>query len=335
METGPRTLQQAIQHFSSYENCKEFMVALRWRDGKVKCPRCGSDHVAYLEKARVWKCYGKHDHPKFSLKTGTIFEDSPLGLDKWLPAVWEIVNCRNGISSWELHRALGVTQKTAWFMLQRIRLAMQDNFSGGMLGGEVEIDESFIGGKARNMHKDRKVRAMQGKRGGPDSGNKTIVLGILERGGIGSPKRVRTSVIADRKKVTIQPEVMAHVQKGTMVHSDEHGDSWRMDDRYFHEIVSHLDTYVRGNVHTNTMENFWSLLKRGIGGTYVSVEPYHLFRYVDEQAFRYNNRKNVDGSLMNDCDRFKVAMSQIVGKRLTYAELTGKEGPTQPDEAVN
>src|SRR5271170_6699195 len=143
---GQLTLQQAVVYFSKFENCKEFMVALRWPDGKVKCPRCGSDHVVYLEKARVFKCYGKHESPKFSLKTGTIFEDSPLGLDKWLPAVWMIVNDKNGISSFELHRAIGVTQKTAWFMLHRIRLAMQDN-SGGKLGGEIEVDETFVGGK--------------------------------------------------------------------------------------------------------------------------------------------------------------------------------------------
>lgn len=150
------TLVEAVTYFNEYENCHKFMVNLCWPDGVVKCPRCGSDHVKYLEKSRVWKCYGKHDHAKFSLKTGTIFEDSPIGLDKWLVAVWQIVNCRNGISSWELHRALRVTQKSSWFMLHRVRLAMQDGYTGGMLSGEIEVDESFIGGRARSMHKDRK-----------------------------------------------------------------------------------------------------------------------------------------------------------------------------------
>ena len=158
------TLLEAVKYFQDFENCRRFMAQLRWADGVVRCPRCNSDHVKFLDKARVWKCYGKHDHAKFSLKTGTIFEDSPITLDKWLPAVWQVVNCRNGISSWELHRAIGVTQKTAWFMLHRIRLAMQDDYTGGNLAGEIEIDETFIGGKARNMHKDRKIRVMQGKR---------------------------------------------------------------------------------------------------------------------------------------------------------------------------
>jgi len=185
------------------------MVEFRWPDGVVRCPNCGSDHVTYLANARVWKCYEKHLSPKFSLKTGTVFEDSPLGLDKWLPAVWLIVNCRNGVSSWELHRALGVTQKTAWFMLHRIRLAMQDDFNGGNLAGEVEVDETFIGGKARNMHKRRKAKV---QKHGRNTGGKTIVLGILERASEGKPKRIRTSVIADRKNPSMQPEFRAHVE---------------------------------------------------------------------------------------------------------------------------
>lgn len=322
------TLVEAVTFFKQYENCRTFMVALRWPDGVVKCPRCNSDHVKYLEKARVWKCYGKHDHAKFTLKTGTIFEDSPIGLDKWLVAVWQIVNCRNGISSWELHRALGVTQKTAWFMLHRVRLAMQDDFSGGMLSGEIEVDESFIGGKARNMHEVRKQRVFQGKQGPANA--KTIVLGILERETDKKPKRVRTSVIADRRKESIKPEVVAHVAPGSQIHTDDHGVNWRMDDTYVHNIVNHLETYVQGNVHTNTLENFWSLLKRGLGGTYVAVEPFHLFRYIDEQAFRFNNRKDADGNVISDYDRFKAALSQIVGRRLTYAQLTGKE-PERPE----
>ncbi len=326
MASAPKTLQQAIQFFSNYENCKEFMVALRWPDGKVKCPQCGSDHVAYLEKAHVWKCYAKHSQAKFSLKTGTLFEDSPLGLDKWLPVMWMVVNCKNGVSSWEIHRAMGVTQKTAWFMLQRCRLAMQDDLTGGTLGGEVEVDETFIGGKVRNMHKDRKARVTAEHR---NTGNKTVVLGILERASENKPKRVRASVLADRKKASIQPEIAAHVEKGASIHSDEHGENWRMDD-YEHNIINHLEGYVEGNVHTNGIENFWSLLKRTVGGTYVSVEPFHLFRYVDEQAFRFNYRKD-----LNDSDRFVIAMKQIVGRRLTYAELTGKTEESARQESIN
>jgi transposase-like protein len=318
MET-PRTLQEAIQFFSNFENCKTFMVALRWPDSKVKCPTCGSEKVSWLEKARLWKCYSKHGRPKFSLKTGTIFEDSPLSLEKWLPVMWMLVNCKNGISSWEIHRAMGVTQKTAWFMLQRCRLAMQDELTGGSLGDEVEVDETYIGGKARNMHKDRKTRV---QKEGRNTGGKAIVMGMLERG-----KTVRATVIPDRTRATMQPIVGANVEPGTQIYSDEHGENWKMDE-YTHNVVNHLATYVDGNVHTNGMENFWSLLKRSIHGTYVSVEPFHLFRYVDEQAFRFNNR-----GPMNDAQRFSYTMRKIVGRRLTYAELTGKteEGPSEAE----
>jgi len=246
-------------------------------------------------------------------------EDSALGLDKWLTAMWLVASNRNGISSWELHRALGITQKSAWFMLHRIRLAMQDELTGGSLSGEVEIDETFIGGKARNMHKDRKRRV---QKEGRNLGGKAVVLGMLERG-----KTVRATVVPDRTKATIQPVVRGNVEKGTEIFSDEHADTWRMDD-YTHKIVNHLEAYVDGNIHTNGMENFWSLLKRGINGTYVSVEPFHLFRYVDEQVFRYNNRLP-----MRDADRFSYLVRKVVGKRLTYAELTGKteEGPSQEE----
>src|SRR5579872_433722 len=321
MSSAPKTLQEAIQHFTSYENCKEFMVALRWPTGVI-CPRCGSAHVTYLERARVWKCYAKHPQPTFTLKTGTVFEDSPLGLDKWLPAVWQIVNCRNGVSSWELHRSLGVTQKSCWFMLQRIRLAMQDNLTSGKLAGEIEVDETFIGGKARNMHKSRKLRAGIKGPSGPTVGNKTIVHGLLDR----NNKKVRLEIIPDRSKPVMQGRVKEHVEKGATVMTDAVLAYYGLHEDYTHEVIDHAVAYVRGNVHTNGLENFWSLLKRALGGTYVSVEPFHLFRYVDEQAFRYNHRKHADGTLMQDAERFTTAIKQIVGKRLTYAELTGKEG---------
>ena len=313
MET-PKTLREAIIHFSSFENCKTFMAELRWPNGCVRCPKCGTDHLLWLEKARVWKCYAKHPGQKFSLKTGTIFEDSPIALEKWLPCVWLIVNCKNGVSSWEIHRALGVTQKTAWFMLHRVRLAMQDDLTGGSLSGEVEVDETFIGGKARNMHKDRK-REVQKE--GRNTGGKAIVLGMLERAG-----KVRATVIPDRTKKSMQGDIAGTVEKGSSIMSDEFAGTWAMGDRYEHQIVNHLEKYVNGNVHTNSMENFWSLLKRGIGGTYVSVEAFHLFRYVDEQVYRFNNRG------MNDGMRFRYAMRHIVGRRLTYKELIGKEGET-------
>jgi transposase-like protein len=302
---GPQTLQQAIQFFGDYENCRQFMISVRWADGKVRCPSCDSEKVTYLEKARVYRCYEKHPKQKFSLKIGTIFEDSPLPLEKWLPALWLIVSCKNGISSYEVAGALGITQKSAWFMMHRIRLAMQ---SGSFVklggdGGEVEVDETFIGGKARNMHITERKRRITGT-GGKD---KTMVMGILERGG-----EVRTVVVANRRKPVLQGEVKRHVQAGAALYSDALKSYEGLETDYTHQVIDHAVQYVDGRVHTNGLENFWSLLKRGISGTYVRVEPFHLFRYLDEQTFRYNNRKD-----MENADRFKLALSQIVGKRLT------------------
>jgi transposase-like protein len=322
MET-PKTLQEAIQYFTDFENCRTFMVAIRWLDGKVKCPRCGSDKVTYLEKARLYKCYGKHDRPKFSLKVGTVFEDSPIPLDKWLPAVWQTVNCKNGISSYELGKALGVTQKSAWFMLHRIRVALKESHSSFKLGGPesggVEVDETFIGGKVKNMHKARRVKfaAQCGHTGG--STGKTVVVGMLDR----DLRQVRASVIPNVKRETLQNEILSNVKYGSPVYTDQAVPYDDLRARYVHEVVNHSEEYVRGQVHTNGLENFWALLKRGLKGTYVCVEPFHLERYVDEQIFRYNNRATKDNPL-NDADRFALAVSQIVGKRLTYDELTGK-----------
>jgi len=317
---GLNTLQEAIIHFSDYENCHALMIQLRWPDGNVKCPRCGAEKVTYLAKTRVWKCYAGHEKPTFSLKTGTIFEESPLGLDKWLPALWLVVNCKNGISSCELARDLGVTQKTAWFMAHRLRFALKD---GGfdLFSGEVEADETFICGKARNMHVAKRQRRITGT-GGKD---KTAVMGILERGG-----RVRTVVVPNRKKKALQAEVKKHVEAGSALYTDALLSYDGLASDYAHKVIDHAVQYVDGRVHTNGLENFWSLLKRGIAGTYVSVEPFHLFRYLDEQSFRYNNRKE-----MNDFDRFRLALSQVAGRRLTYKHLTGKEMEPPPAPAVN
>jgi transposase-like protein len=309
MATEPTTLQEAVVYFANADNCHEYMVPRRWPDGVV-CPTCGSKNVKFQPAHNRWQCSAHHARRQFTLKTGTVMEDSPIGLDKWLTAMWLVASNRNGISSWELHRALRITQKTAWFLLHRVRLAMQDELTGGSLSGEVEVDETFIGGKARNMHKDRKRRiniqlANKGK---------VVLLGMLERG-----KRVRATVIPDRTKASIQPIIRGNVERGSEIFSDEYASAWRMDDEYAHSVVNHLETYVQGNVHTNGMENFWSLLKRGLNGTYISVEPFHLFRYVDEQAFRFNNRKP-----MSDADRFSFLVRKVAGKRLTYAELIGK-----------
>jgi len=308
MEPVLDTLQQAIVYFSNPANCREYLVARRWPNG-VECPRCGGKSVTFLEKYNRWQCGARHDARQFTAKTGTIFEDSPLGVDKWLMAMWQVVNCKNGVSSYEVHRAIGVTQKTAWFMDHRIRHALTMG-TINKLSGQIEADETFIGGKARNMHKGKRAEKITGT-GGKD---KTPVMGILERGG-----KVVTKVVPNRKKKALQSEIREHVLAGSALFTDALK-SYEGLSEFQHEVVDHAIEYVRGEVHTNGLENFWSLLKRTLGGTYVSVEPYHLFRYLDEQAFRYNNRKG-----MNDGQRFDLAVRQIVGKRLTWDQLTGKQ----------
>jgi transposase-like protein len=306
----PTTLQEAILYFASPDNCREYLVARRWPDG-VSCPRCEGKSVVFQPKYNRWQCASHHDRRQFTLKTGTIFEDSPIGLDKWLAAMWQVVNCKNGISSYEVAKAIGVTQKSAWFMDHRIRFAL------GMgaidkLSCEVEADETFIGGKARNMHVSKRKRRITGT----GTKDKTAVMGILERGG-----KVRASVVSNRKKAALQAEVKKHVEAGSALYTDALLSYEGLASEYAHQVVDNAVQYVDGKIHTNGLENFWSLLKRGISGTYVSVEPFHLFRYLDEQTFRYNHR--VD---MNDGQRFDVAVRQIVGKRLTYKSLTGDSG---------
>jgi transposase-like protein len=316
----PETLQQAIIYFSDFENCRQFMLRLRWPDGKVSCPRCGSEDVAWLHNAKVFKCYQKHAQQKFSLKVGTIFEDSPIALEKWLPVMWMVSNCKNGVSSYEIHRAIKVTQKTAWFMLQRARLAMQGDVVD-TFGGEVEVDETYIGGLARNMHADVRKRKIQGRTGWV---GKTAVFGLLERGKDGKKSKVHTRVIPQSWKDEAKEIIREVVEPGSKVYTDEHGAYHHLGSEGFqHAFVRHAEFYVDGAVHTNGIENFWSLLKRGIKGTYVSVEPFHMFRYLDEQAFRFNERFGNDG------DRFETVMKQIVNKRLTYKELTGKVQESQ------
>ena len=220
------------------------------------------------------------------------------------------MNCKNGVSSCELARDLGVTQKTAWFMAHRLRFALKEG-GFGKLSGEVEADESFIGGKSRNMHKSARARRITGT-GGKD---KAVVFGVLQRGG-----KVRAIVVPDRQKQTVQPLIKDHVDTSASLYTDDHLGYKGLSSEYAHQVIDHAIAYVDGKIHTNGLENFWSLLKRGLGGTYISVEPFHLFRYLDEEVFRYNNRK-----WLNDCGRFRLALSQITGKRLTYEHLTGKD----------
>lgn len=318
---APKTLQQAVIHFANPDNCLTYMAAHRWPNG-VECPTCGRKDVSYLANQKKWQCKSAHTKRQFTAKVGTIFEDSPLGLETWLPAVWLIATAKNGVSSCELARSLGVTQKTAWFMLHRIRKAMQ-NGSMMKLGGNgpVEVDETFIGGKSRNMHVSKRERRITGT-GGRD---KTAVMGFLERGG-----QIKTAVVPNRKIGAIQGNVRKHVEAGAALYTDSLMSYQGLGGEYAHAVVDHAVQYVNGQVHTNGLENFWSLLKRGINGTYVSIEPFHLFRYLDEQTFRYNNRATKENPL-NDSDRFSLVLSQVAGKRLTYAEVTGKN----EEESVN
>jgi transposase-like protein len=309
----PKTLQEAILYFASPANCREYLVARRWPDG-VTCPKCESLNVLFLENYNRWHCREKHPAPQFTLKTGTVMEDSPIGLDKWLTAMWMIGNSKNGISSWEIHRSLGVTQKSAWFILHRVRLAMKSENEGKMGGyGPIEVDETHIGPKPQKMHRTKRLKVH-----GPDRKDTTAtVMGMLDR----ESRQVRAMVVPNVKRETLQNKILNQIEGGSTVYTDGLPAYDHLDAQdYIHETVNHIEEYVRGQVHTQGIENFWSLLKRGLRGTYVAVEPFHLDAYVDEQVFRYNNRATRDNPL-NDADRFALVVSQIVGRRITYKEL--------------
>jgi transposase-like protein len=311
----PKTLQEAVSYFSDAQRTFDYAVKLRWPDGKVTCPRCDSTEHSFISTRRIWFC--KDCKKQFTVKVGTIFEDSALGMDKWMIAVWLIVNAKNGISSYEIARALGITQKSAWFMMHRVRLALHEKqfVKLGGNGKEVEVDETFIGGAARFMHADKRREKItdRGVKG------KAAVMGILERGG-----RIRANVIPTRKKRDLQAQIRAHVKAESAIYTDALLSYQGLNNQDFvHQTIDHAERYVDGQVHTNGLENFWSLLKRGLKGTYVNVEPFHLFRYLDEQVFRYNNRAT-EGNFVGDGDRFVRAMEHIAGRRITYQELTGK-----------
>ncbi len=307
-DKAPTNLIEAVRHFSDPDVCVAFVASLRWPDGPV-CPSCEGTEHSYLTTRRVWKC--KACKRQFSVKVGTIFEDSPIGLDKWLTAIWIVANSKNGVSSHELGRSVGLTQKSAWFVLQRIRLAMQSG-SFQKFSGEVEVDETFVGGVARNMHADVKRRKITGT-GGKD---KTAVIGFKERGG-----EVRANVVPDRTRRTLQRQVRDQVELGTSVYTDSLASYTGLASDYAHAVVDHAERYVNGRVHTNGIENFWALLERGIKGTYVHVAPIHLFRYLDERTFTYNQRD------LTDFGRFVGVLGQTAGRRLTYDVLTGKSRP--------
>jgi transposase-like protein len=302
----PKTLQEAIRYFSDELLCINFVAGLRWENGIAICPHCSNDTTSFLATRKIWKC--KACKKQFSVKVGTIFEDSPIKLDKWLMAIWLIAGAKNGISSYELHRAIGITQKSAWFVLHRIRVAMQAG-SFEKLSGTIEADETYIGGDSKNMHASKRKR-FEMRSGRKD--HKTAVLGLVQRQG-----KVRAKVVPNARSKSLVPVVRENVQEGSELYTDSLQSYELLASDYVHEVINHSVEYVRGNVHTNSVENFWSLLKRTIRGTYVSVAPEHLQKYVEEQAFRYNERKGTDKT------RFCEVVKSVSGKRLTYAQLIG------------
>ncbi|HEX4039189.1 MAG TPA: IS1595 family transposase [Acidobacteriaceae bacterium] len=320
----PHTLTDAIRHYSEPQKCIDAVAALRWPDGRIVCPKCNaSDRKHYwLDTQKRWKCYSCRK--QFSVKVGTIFEDSPLGLDVWLTGLWMICNCKNGVSSYEIARATGIAQKSAWHLLQRLRLVLKDVHAEkmGEDGSPVEVDEAFVGPTPKFMHASRR-RKMNIKSGGYST-HKIAVMGMLDR----ETRQVRAKLIPDVTRETLQNEILNHIQAGATVYTDGATGYDNLKVRQFvHETVNHIDEYVRGQVHTQGIENFWSLLKRGLRGTYIAVEPFHLSKYVDEQVFRFNTRiGHTDGT------RFQKALAQVAGKRLTWNDLTGKDD-SLPEEA--
>lgn len=313
--TEPKTLHDAIRYYADPDVTLKTMVAQRWPDG-VRCPTCGRDNPRFIRTRSIWECRVKHAKQRFSAKTGTVFEDSPLGLDKWFTAIWLLTNCKNGISSYELHRAIGVTQKSAWFMLHRIRLAMHTGsfLKGDGSGGEYEADETFIGGLASNMHKARRETRITGTGGV----GKDIIMGILRRGTVDKPSRVvRARRVPNTTREVLHAEVKAAVERGSKLYTDSLRSYRGLGPDYEHEVVDHAVEYVRDRVHTNGLENFWNLFKRGLKGTYTHMSAVHLDKFVDEQVLRFNEREENDGR------RFRIVLSSVVDKRLTYAELTG------------
>lgn len=313
MTDTPKSLIEAVEYFSDPKVCFEAMLSVKWPDGKVVCPKCGGDKVGTVRSRQLLQCKSPACRKQFSVKVGTIFEDSPLPLQKWFVAVWAIANCKNGISSLELSRALKVRQPTAWFMLHRIRLAMRTK-SFRKFSGEVESDETYIGGKAANMHKRRRERIITG-RGGI---GKAIVQGLIQRTVDDNVSQVRAMLVRATDEESLQANVLRHVEADSHLYTDAATAYASLASRYYHAAVDHLHNYVVGRVHTNCIENFWTLLKRTIGGTYTAVATFHLERYLDEQAWRFNFRD------LNDGLRFKRVLESVVGRRLTYRQLTAQ-----------
>jgi transposase-like protein len=311
MDRTPSTLLEAVTYFADPDRAHAYAVRLRWPNG-IACPRqgCGSASVQFIATRKKWRC--KECKRQFTAKVGTIFEDSPVPFTKWLPAIWFLANTKNGTSSHELGRALGVTQKTAWFMLHRIREAMKDD-TADMLSGEVEADETFVGGKQRAT-----LTTPLGFRKaahGPATG-KATVFGMVQRGDGKRKSRVRAMIVPNHKASSLIPKVYANVLPGSILYTDALRSYSQTDRDYVHEFIDHSLRYVEGRVHTNTIENFWSCLKRTLHGAYIAPRAFHLAAYVDEQVFRFNAREG------NDADRFVAVLKNTDGRRVTWKRLT-------------
>ncbi len=304
----PTTLLEAVTYFSDPARADAYIVSRRWPNG-VACPRpdCGSASVQAIKTRRIWRC--KDCGRNFSAKTNSIFEHSPIPFTKWLPALWLLANTKNGTSSHELARALGVTQKTAWFMLHRVREAMKDE-KPGMFEGEIEADETFVGGRRRaTMRTELGHKKMKH---GPFEG-KTTVFGMVERG---RPSRVKAMVVPNHKRSSLMPHIRANVLPGSAIYTDALR-SYRTlpNEGYAHAFIDHMVTYCEGRVHTNSIENFWSCFKRTLHGTYIAPRAFHLDAYVDEQVFRFNARED------DDAGRFVSVLKNADGRRLTFEAL--------------
>jgi len=313
---GPRSLLEAVRYYSDLDVCHAYMAKLKWPTGIVICPKCRSANVGFIQSRRMYQCKASDCRKQFSVKVGTIFEDSPLGLDKWFVAVWCITNAKNGISSCELARALKVTQKSAWFMLHRVRLAMNTKTFAkmGRSGVPVEADETFIGGLAKFMHAKRRVEKITG---GGQVG-KAVVMGLLERH-CGQKHSTVKAMVLDRHPTAsdIREVIHKHVALGSHVFTDDNGAYRGLETDFEHQLINHAERYVDGMIHTNGIENFWSLLKRALKGTYIRPSPQHLFRYLDEQILRFDERER------NDAGRFHFVMPNVIGRRIMYKELIG------------
>jgi transposase-like protein len=268
----PKTLMEAIRYFADPAIAEAYMVSKRWPDG-VKCPHCGSTKVYRLEKQRRWKCANKHPLRQFTVKVGTVMEDSPLPLDKWLCATWMIVNAKNGISSYEIHRGLGITQKSAWFLDHRIRLALKAG-TFEKLSGTVEADESYVGGKVGNMKKakqaalraEHKEPGKPPKIGGRMTLNKAIVMGLLERGRDGQPSQMHTTMIESARRPHIQGAVREHVEPNSILMTDALSSYKGLQAEYIHMAINHALSYAKGRIHTNGYRKLLEPAGAGAGG---------------------------------------------------------------------